>query len=213
MIKSSGSKATLMRKLLNQNLFAQILALTFVICVIDPQIGSALQNSTATGRCIQVESERLLIPDVILLDQNANDVHFYTDLVKDMVVVISFFYTTCTLVCPAQGDNISKLQAMLGDRLGKDVFLISISFDPVKDTPAQIREYASRLGAKPGWTFVTGEKEVMNKFLKDFIGAVPSAGMHSSTMLIGNDKSGVWKLVDGMKPPADLIQVIQKVTN
>jgi protein SCO1/2 len=163
------------------------------------------------GKYIQTENAKLFIPDAMLLDQNGKKVQFYTDLVKGKVVVISLFYSTCAYVCKAQGDTFSRLQALLGNRLGKDVFLIPISFDPITDTPDRLKTYAAAFGAKPGWSFVTGEETGINGFLKAFVGAVPSAGMHSSTILAGNEQSGVWTVADGLWPPEVLMNLIERV--
>jgi protein SCO1/2 len=67
---------------------------------------------------------------LILVDQDGKRIDFYNDLVKGRVVAINFIYTTCNSICPMQGNQFARLQAMLGDRLGKDVLLISISADP-----------------------------------------------------------------------------------
>jgi protein SCO1/2 len=232
MFYSFRFKAALTGKLLGKVLFAQVLVLTLIIGGLQPRADralagqlpsqtesstagqrSALQVSPVQGKYIKTGNVKLFIPDVKLVDQNGNDVRFYTDLVKDKVVLISLFYTSCSSICPLQGEILSKLQTMLGERLGREVFLISISFDPATDTPTQIKAYASKLGAKRGWTFVTGEKEVMIKFLKDFVGEVPSIGLHSPTILVGNDRSGEWALADGLSSPDNLINTIQKVTS
>ena len=55
--------------------------------------------------------------------------------------------------------NFAKIQEALGDRLGKDVHLISLTVDPETDTPSRLKEYAEKLGAKPGWHLLTGKKE------------------------------------------------------
>ena len=97
---------------------------------------------------------KMTIPDLEVTDQDGKKRRFYTDLVKGKVVVINFIYTTCTYVCPMQGTSFSKLQAALGDRIGKDVYLISVSTDPVTDTPkkAEIlgREIRREAGLETG---------------------------------------------------------------
>ena len=77
---------------------------------------------------------RMKIPDLEVIDQYGKRMRFYTDLVKGKVVVINFIYTTCTYVCPLQGASFSRLQSALGDRIGKDVYLISVSTDPLTDS-------------------------------------------------------------------------------
>src|SRR6185369_4210019 len=68
--------------------------------------------------------------DVELLNQDGQTVRFYSDVLKDKVVIINTFFTTCTSICPPLNRNFEKIQEALGDRLGKSVFLVSISVDP-----------------------------------------------------------------------------------
>lgn len=53
-------------------------------------------------------SQKLSIPDVMLLDQDGNKVRFYSDLIKDKVVVINFIFTSCKVVCPPLGSNFAR---------------------------------------------------------------------------------------------------------
>jgi hypothetical protein len=57
-------------------------------------------------------------------------------MLKGEAVVINAFFTTCSSVCPPMSRNLEKVQEALGDRLGKDVFIASISVDPTTDTDA-----------------------------------------------------------------------------
>ena len=75
-------------------------------------------------------------------------------------------FTTCTGACPVMSGTMAKIQDHLGDRVGKDVRLISISVDPVNDTPAKLKEYAARFHARPGWYFLTGSKENVEAALR-----------------------------------------------
>src|SRR6185369_11872426 len=95
-------------------------------------------------------------PDVPLITHREKTVHFYTDLVKDKVVVINFIYTSCPDECALETARLAEVQKILGDRVGKDVFMYSISIDPDKDTPKALREYAEKFEAGPGWLFLTG---------------------------------------------------------
>ncbi|QKT02340.1 SCO family protein [Ectothiorhodospiraceae bacterium 2226] len=70
-------------------------------------------------------------------------------------VVVNFIYTRCPTVCNDLGDAMQRLQARLEDdgpgRLGGKVMLLSISFDPYRDTPRMLTGYAERFGAGPHW--------------------------------------------------------------
>ena len=151
--------------------------------------------------------------DVELLDQDGRKVRFYTDMLKGKTVVINAFFTTCTSVCPPMNRSMQKIQEALGDRLGKDVFLVSSSVDPATDTPPRLKEYAQRFHAKPGWTFLTGKKENVDWALYKVGQYVESKDDHTTIIIIGNEATGLWKKALGMAKATDLIQIVESVAN
>lgn len=165
-----------------------------------------------SGR-VELPLKSFEIPDSWLVDQNGRKVKFYSDLVKGKVVVISFFFTNCNDVCPMMGRSIAKLKTRLGDRLGRDVFFISVSKDPVNDTPESMSKWGKEYGVSTGWTLVTGDQPVIKKILWDFGGEVVGQSNHESIVLIGNDRTGVWTSTDGLLFPDEIIKVINEVTN
>src|SRR5690349_20038865 len=96
--------------------------------------------------------------DVELIDQDGKKVHFYSDVLKGKTVVVNALFTTCTSVCPPMNRNMERIQEALGERVGRDVFLVSITVDPDVDTPARLKDYAKKFHAGPGWVFLTGKK-------------------------------------------------------
>src|SRR2546430_17595013 len=78
---------------------------------------------------------RLDVPDTTLLDENGREVRFKSDVLGDKTVAIQFIFTTCRAICPVMGAAFAKLQDRLGNRLGKDISLVSVCIDPVTDTP------------------------------------------------------------------------------
>jgi TolB protein len=174
-----------------------------------PSSHSMGQQQTQPG----VETNlHLNFPDFTLIDQEGRRVRFYTDLIKGKVVLLSFFYTTCGFVCDVQGRNLAKLQSRLGDLLGTDVYLISVTRDPVTDTPAQLKKWSREHGVKHGWTLVTGDTKdvakLVARFQSDTIGPVES---HSATIYVGNDATGTWRSSSGLAPPEKLIALINEV--
>jgi protein SCO1/2 len=172
------------------------------------------RSAQATGKpgVIEVGPVKFEIPDVEVLDQDGRKVRFYSDLIKGKVVVVSFFFTGCTLVCPMQGRVLTKLQTRLAQRLGKDVFLISVSKDPRADTPQRLKRWGEEFGADRGWTFVTGAEGVMKKLLWKFTGETPGPQLHSPIILIGNDRTGVWTEADGLDATEELVKIIDQVS-
>jgi protein SCO1/2 len=156
---------------------------------------------------------KMSIPDLTLFNQDGKQIHFYRDLIKGKVVAINFIFTTCTTICPPMAATFSKIQNQLGARLGKEVYLISISVDPAVDTPERLKAWGAKFGAKPGWTFVTGAKPEMDQLLKALSGYSARKEDHSPTVLIGNDAKGVWTRAYGLAKPALLVQLIEAAMN
>ena len=65
--------------------------------------------------------------DTLLVDQDGREVRFYSDLIRGKIVVMDFIFTRCVGPCPILSSTFAKIQSRLGDRLGKDVFLLSFS--------------------------------------------------------------------------------------
>ncbi len=98
-------------------------------------------------------------PNVELINQDGKKVHFYDDLLKDRKVVINFMFTKCDKACPIITHNLVRVQNILADRIGHDIFMYSISLSPEEDTPKVLKQYMKARGIGPGWTFYTGKPE------------------------------------------------------
>jgi protein SCO1/2 len=154
------------------------------------------------------ESARLRIPEARVLDQNGNRLSFYTDLVKGKTVAINFIFTTCTTICPPMTATFRRVQQQLGERVGRDVRLISVSVDPVTDTPERLAAFASKFKADAGWTFVTGDKPEIDKLLNALGASVSDKNDHSPTIIIFSDTTGRATRTYGLAPPSRLAQLI-----
>jgi protein SCO1 len=151
--------------------------------------------------------------DVELVNQNGKNLRFYTDLLRGKVVIINSFFGTCQGSCLPMSRNLERLQDALGDRVGKDVHIISISVDPTVDTPANLREYAKKLHARPGWYFLTGEKQNVGTALTKLGQYVDTRENHLNIIIIGNERTGLWKKAFALAPPGELLKVVESVLN
>ena len=154
---------------------------------------------------------KMEIPDVKVLDQHGNALNFYSDLIKEKTVAINFIFTNCTTICPPLAATFARLQKEMGPKIGKDVHLISISVDPVTDTPERLKAWGAKFKAGPGWTFVTGEKQEMDKLLNALGAAVSKREDHTPAMIIGNDTTGVWTRTYGLAKINQIMGVIDDV--
>jgi mono/diheme cytochrome c family protein len=136
---------------------------------------------------------------------------FYSDLLHDKVVVINTIFTTCTGICPVMSRTYARFQEHLGDRLGRDVHLISISVDPENDTPARLREFGERFGMKPGWYLLTGREDSLRLVLAKLGQLVDQREDHTAIMIMGNVRTSLWKKTMGLAASEELVEVLDSV--
>jgi len=157
------------------------------------------------------ETKKLMIPDVEVLDQEGNTLHFYSDLIKGKTVAINFIFTNCTTICPPLAATFARVQKELGEKVGKDVHFISISVDPLTDTPERLKSWGAKFKAGAGWTFVTGNKEEMDKLLNALGASVSRREDHTPSVIIANDSKNVWTRSYGLAKISQLVELIENV--
>ena len=172
-----------------------------------PQAEATMSNSPAVEHTDGAGSQ-MNIPDIEVLDQDGRKLHFYNDLVRGKTVAINFIFTTCTTICPPLGATFARVRKDLGERVGRDVELISISVDPATDTPERLKAWGAKFHAGPGWTFVTGDKPAITELLKALGAATARPEDHTPFVLIGNDARGTWRRAYGLVKPSQLVQLI-----
>ena len=143
--------------------------------------------------------------DLPLVTQDARPVRFYTDVLKDKVVLISFVFTNCDEACPLLMQTFREVQVLLGDRTGRDVFLVSISVDPETDTPEALKEYGERYRAGPGWIFLTGKKRNVDWVIYKLGQYQEEIENHSTLFLLGDVANGRWRKIPGATPPEAIL--------
>jgi len=156
-------------------------------------------------------TRKIVVPDVEVLDQDGNRLHFYSDLIKGKTVAINFIFTTCTTICPPLAATFAQVQKEMRDRVGRDFHLISISVDPVTDTPERLKAWGAKFKAGAGWTFVTGDKQEIDKLLNALGASVARREDHSPTVIVGNDSKDVWTRTYGLARTSQMMALILKV--
>jgi cytochrome oxidase Cu insertion factor (SCO1/SenC/PrrC family) len=170
-------------------------------------------TTTTTGgaaKATAIPPNSLKIPDTIVYNQHGRKLNFYTDLVKGKTVAINFIFTTCTTICPPLTATFRKVQQELGERVGRDIELISVSVDPTTDVPERLKEFSGKFKAAPGWTFVTGSKPEVDGLLKALGAATADKNDHTPMILIGNDPAGYWTRTYGLAPASTLVKVVNE---
>lgn len=183
-----------------------VLSVAGSVAAQEPTPATATNNSTSS-------SAEKYFTDVVLLNQDGEKMRFYSDLLKGKTVIINSFFATCQGSCLPITRNLEKVQEALGDRLGKDAFMISISVDPTVDTPGELKAFGKKFHARPGWYFLTGSKENVDFVLKKLGQFVENKNDHLNLVIVGNDRTGLWKKAFGLAKSEELVKVVESVIN
>jgi protein SCO1/2 len=183
------------------------LLLTLVFLTVRPILDARAQSDPGSQTATKQN-----IPDVTLVDQDEKTVHLYSDLLRGRVAALSFIFTTCTTICPLIGANLGRLQTELGQSLGEDIALVSVSVDPATDTPQRMKAWGAQFGAKPGWSLLTGDKGIVDQLLKVLGLFTPDIQNHSPFLLLVNDRTGEWMRVNAIEtPPPRVAEILRKM--
>lgn len=177
-------------------------------CKMDLVRQTAPATETTVPTVVPSSGKTLNIPDVEVLDQDGQTRHFYSDLVKGKTVAINFIFTNCTTICPPLGATFARVQRDLGD---KNVQFISVSVDPLTDTPERLKAWGAKFKARPGWTFVTGNKPEIDQLLRALGASAARREDHTPSVIIGNDAKDVWTRTYGLAKTTQMITLIENV--
>ena len=164
--------------------------------------------------------------NIELTSEDGEKLRFYDDLVKDQIVVVSFFYTRCNGICAPTNRSLVQVRRALAKALGKDIRLISISLDTEHDNPDQLKAYAKRFKEKaeesdpdlPEWFFLCGDEKEVNTLRREMgvydLDPVIDADVtqHAGLLTYGNDRTNRWSALPSMLKPADITEGILRIS-
>jgi len=153
------------------------------------------------------------LPNVVVQTQDGTRVRFYDELIKGKVVLINFMFTSCTTQCPLTTANLVKVENALGENLGRDVVMISVTVDPKVDTPAVLKKYSQRYQTKAGWYFVTGSRKDID-LIRRRLGGLDNTGdktQHTGIVVYGNDATGQWAATPAMAQPKAIVRSVMRL--
>ena len=155
--------------------------------------------------------------DAVLTTHEGRKVRFYSDLLKGKRFLINFVFVGCTDVCDSVTQNLAIVQDLLGNRIGREIHMYSISLQPDFDSPEVLNDYAKRFAIKPGWSFLTGdaaEVEVLRRRLGfDDIDPALDADIfqHAAMLRIGEERLDRWAMTAALLAPEALVTAINRV--
>ena len=154
--------------------------------------------------------------DVAVQTQDGRTLRFYDDVLKGRIVIINFFYAECDVLCPMMTENLVRVQDLLGPRVGRDIFMCSITLQPDHDTPEVLAAFARRYGVGPGWQFLTGRPDDI-ELLRHRLGFVDSNPVrdadlerHLGNVRIGNVPMHRWTMCPALLDPAAIVRAVKR---
>ncbi len=167
------------------------------------------QGAGAQQAQVQTRYHGDYFPNIVLRDQDGRSVRFYDDMIRGKVVAINFVYTTCTDICPLDTAQLRRVQQLLGDRLGRDIFMYSISING--DTPEALRRFMRTYDVGPNWRFLTGSQADVTR-LQRLLGlrvADPNdLRGHNTSIVIGNERTAQWIRRSAYENPQNLVELL-----
>jgi protein SCO1/2 len=177
------------------------LAALFMIASAPVAAGNAPEDKAASEA-----KARDYFSNVELVDQNGRSLKFYDEVLKDNIVVISFIFTNCQSACPLMTRNLTMIRDMLREDERRAIQFVSISIDPLRDTPAAMKEFAQKHEAdNGGWLWLTGRPDDVN-FVTQRLGSYtddPEA--HTTTLLAANVPNAHWTKIEPNVPPNGVV--------
>lgn len=149
--------------------------------------------------------------DLELVTQDGKRVKFKSDVIGNKLVAMTFIFTTCTTICPIYNAIFSQLQPLLGERLGREVIMVTLTLDPTRDVPGRMKRTAQKFGAQPGWIYLSGEKQNVDQVLKGLGAYFPNFEEHPPMALVGDGKAGTWKRFNGFPSPEQVLAMIDEL--
>lgn len=169
-------------------------------------------HAPASNKPLAPQRATFKLTDTPLLDQHGRKLKFKSEALGERIAVISFVYTTCTTVCPVISAVMAQVQGKLGARMGRDVALVTVTVDPLRDTPARLKDYGTRVGAGAGWAWLTGPKPQVDEVLQVFDAYTPNFVDHPPLVLVGDAKSGKWLRFYGFPTPEQLMTAVAEMS-
>lgn len=144
-------------------------------------------------------ARRVALVDVPLIDASGRSLSFVGDVVGGSVVVVNPIWTGCSSFCPLTSAVLAELAERLGDRLDRDVRLVSLAIDPLEAPRAQLEGWVADYGDVPGWRWVGGAPDAVERLLaglgEPFLASFDS---HPASFLVVDGQDGRSVRFDGL---------------
>jgi len=188
----------------------QMAAAAQALEAIDPHA----QHQQMAAANSQVNLAEINLPgELSMLNRFGEKVDLRADIIGDRIAVVNFVYTNCTTVCPVTSSIFSMLQTLLGEQVGREVALITITVDPARDNPHRMRGFAQNYKPGDGWSWLTGDKGAVDSALKAFGAYTPNFEDHPAMVLVGDESHEKWYRLYGFPAPDAIEARVRELLN
>lgn len=177
-------------------------------------LGLAVLHASYAGsesQTTQEQKARNYFTDLPVLDQRGSERRFYSDVLKDRIVLINFIFTSCEHACPMITQHLVMVKDQLGRELSEKIHFVSISVDPVRDTPDALLAFMKKqeIDKLPGWDFITGDKNNLDLIIKKLGQYTETIDGHSTLLLAGNVNNSHWMKIQANLPPQAIAEKLK----
>lgn len=175
-----------------------------------PQANADTGANTAVTATAGTHDAQTYFTDSLVQDQNGRSLRFYSDVLKDRVVLLNVIFTNCSDACPLITRKLREVREAMGAEQASKVTFISLSSDPTNDTPQVLKAFAEKQGVDgPNWLFLTGDKAQMDLVLMRLGHLIPSPEQHSTQLIAGDVANKRWSKIRPDAPPVAIAQRLQ----
>ena len=180
-------------------------AIAAVALVLAPAVFAG--TTTDAERAASEQKARDYFSNIEVIDQDGQRLKFYDDVLKDKVVAINFIFTNCQGACPLMTRHLTLVRDLLGPDVGKEIHFVSISIDPIRDTPAAMKEFAETHHAdQAAWRFITGDPDDLAAIVKRLGQYTDDVEAHSTLLLAANVRTAHWTKIPPNVPPNGVVE-------
>ncbi|MDB5901263.1 MAG: electron transport protein SCO1/SenC [Betaproteobacteria bacterium] len=154
---------------------------------------------------------RSYFTDLELQTQDGRKVRFYSDVLEGRTVLINVIYTSCKDACPLITQQLNDVRSRMPELFGKQVFFVTLTSDPKRDTPQALKKFAQKQSADvEGWTFLTGRKDRVDHILKKLGQFSEEVEGHSTLLIAGNVPAKRWSKI---RPDAPAQAIVARLSD
>jgi protein SCO1/2 len=183
---------------------ARLLALALLL-VPAPALPHGTGHGDHAGEPVFAEPERLALPNLPVTDRFGRRSGFRDALPPGRPVILSFTYTACDTLCDISNAVLTVVDADLGSGPGRAATIVTVAIDPERDTPEAMAAEAEKLGAGPGWLWLTGGPRGTRPLLDALRFPAGAVEDHDPMFLVGQPCLGLFTRVVGLADPDALL--------